>query len=87
MPSSQHAPATTEQRFSEVVRSATSADHERAAVLEKISAGLKARADELARLVDENWTPPVTASARLVSIIDDAAQHLGQAAYIRGIAS
>ncbi|MCV7151393.1 mycothiol transferase [Mycolicibacterium pyrenivorans] len=44
-------------------------------------------ADELARVVDQNWTPPVTASARLVSIIDDAAQHLGQAAYIRGIAS
>jgi hypothetical protein len=43
-------------------------------------------ADELARVVDEHWTPPVTASARLVSIIDDAAQHLGQAAYIRGIA-
>jgi hypothetical protein len=43
-------------------------------------------ADELARVVDERWTPPVTASARLVSIIDDAAQHLGQAAYIRGIA-
>ena len=43
--------------------------------------------DELAKVVDEAWTPPVTASARLVSIIDDAAQHLGQAAYIRGIAS
>ena len=43
-------------------------------------------ADELAKIVDERWTPPVTASARLVSIIDDAAQHLGQAAYIRGLA-
>ncbi|MCH9668056.1 MAG: mycothiol transferase [Actinomycetia bacterium] len=42
--------------------------------------------DELARVVDERWTPPVTASARLISIIDDAAQHLGQAAYLRGIA-
>lgn len=41
--------------------------------------------EELARVVDENWDPPVTASARLVSIIDDAAQHLGQAAYVRGI--
>lgn len=40
---------------------------------------------ELARIVDENWDPPVTASVRLVSIIDDCAQHLGQAAYIRGI--
>jgi hypothetical protein len=42
--------------------------------------------DELARVVDDNWDPPVTASARLVSIIDDCAQHLGQAAYVRGIA-
>ena len=43
-------------------------------------------AGELARIVDENWNPPVTASVRLVSIIDDCAQHLGQAAYLRGIA-
>ena len=43
-------------------------------------------AAELKRVVDTNWDPPVTASARLVSIIDDCAQHLGQAAYVRGIA-
>jgi hypothetical protein len=43
-------------------------------------------ADDLGRVVDRNWDPPVTASARLVSIIDDCAQHLGQAAYVRGIA-
>jgi uncharacterized protein DUF664 len=42
--------------------------------------------DELSRVVDTRWTPAVTASARLVSIIDDCAQHLGQAAYVRGIA-
>ncbi|AMO63354.1 Protein of uncharacterised function (DUF664) [Mycolicibacterium phlei] len=42
--------------------------------------------EELGRIVDTRWNPPVTASVRLVSIIDDAAQHLGQAAYIRGIA-
>ena len=42
-------------------------------------------AEDLARVVDENWDPPVTASARLVSIIDDCAQHLGQAAYLLGI--
>jgi Protein of unknown function (DUF664) len=42
-------------------------------------------ADELRRVVDTNWDPPVTASARLISIIDDCAQHLGQAAYVRGI--
>ncbi|MGB7871244.1 MAG: mycothiol transferase [Mycobacterium sp.] len=43
-------------------------------------------AEDLARIVDKNWDPPVTASARLVSIIDDCAQHLGQAAYVLGIA-
>ncbi|MBO0866701.1 MAG: mycothiol transferase [Mycobacterium sp.] len=42
--------------------------------------------DELARIVDTSWDPPVTASMRLVSIIDDCAQHLGQAAYVLGIA-
>jgi hypothetical protein len=42
--------------------------------------------EELSRIVDRRWTPAVTASARLVSIIDDCAQHLGQAAYVRGIA-
>ncbi|HYY00955.1 MAG TPA: mycothiol transferase [Mycobacterium sp.] len=43
-------------------------------------------ADDLERIVDRNWDPPVTASARIVSIIDDCAQHLGQAAYVLGIA-
>jgi Protein of unknown function (DUF664) len=43
-------------------------------------------AEDLARIVDPNWDPPVTASARIVSIIDDCAQHLGQAAYLLGIA-
>lgn len=42
-------------------------------------------AGELARVVDENFDPPVTASVRLVSIVDDCAQHLGQAAYLKGI--
>ncbi|MGN6694871.1 MAG: mycothiol transferase [Aquihabitans sp.] len=43
-------------------------------------------AAELARIVDTDWDPPVTASARLVSVIGDCLQHLGQAAYIRGLA-
>lgn len=42
-------------------------------------------ADELARVVDTHWDPPVTAGVRLVSILDDCAQHLGQAAYLRGL--
>ena len=42
--------------------------------------------DELARVVDTNWDPPVTAAVRLVSVIGDVLQHLGQAAYVRGLA-
>src|SRR6478672_9194487 len=37
------------------------------------------------RVVDEHWDPPVTLLARLVSIEQDAVQHLGQAAYVRGV--
>jgi hypothetical protein len=43
-------------------------------------------AADLERIVDRRWDPPVTASSRIVSIVDDCAQHLGQAAYLRGIA-
>ena len=42
-------------------------------------------AEELARVVDERWDPPVTVSVRLVSVIGDCLQHLGQAAYVRGL--
>ncbi|WOP17794.1 mycothiol transferase [Raineyella sp. LH-20] len=42
-------------------------------------------ADRLDDIVDERWDPPVTRGVRLVSIIDDAAQHAGQAAYVRGL--
>ena len=40
---------------------------------------------ELDRIVDRRWDPPVTLGVRLVSIADDCLQHLGQAAYLRGI--
>ena len=36
-------------------------------------------------MVDEQWDPPVTRGARLVSILDDAAQHIAQAAYVLGM--
>ncbi len=39
----------------------------------------------LARVVDSSWDPPVTVSIRLVSVIADDLQHVGQAAYLRGI--
>ena len=42
--------------------------------------------DELDRIVDTRWDPPVTAAVRLVSVIGDTLQHLGQAGYVRGLA-
>jgi uncharacterized damage-inducible protein DinB len=41
--------------------------------------------EDLDRVVDKRWDPPVTLGVRLVSVIDDDAQHAGQAAYVRGL--
>ncbi|MEP9413091.1 DinB family protein [Gordonia sp. VNQ95] len=41
--------------------------------------------DDLDRVIDTRWDPPVTLGVRLVSILDDDAQHVGQAAYLRGL--
>jgi hypothetical protein len=40
---------------------------------------------DLDRIVDRRWTPAVTLGVRLVSVMDDDMQHVGQAAYVRGI--
>jgi uncharacterized damage-inducible protein DinB len=40
---------------------------------------------DLDRVVDERWDPPVTLGVRLVSVVDDCAQHTGQAAYLLGL--
>lgn len=40
---------------------------------------------DLDQVVDHRWSPPVTRGVRLVSIIDDAAQHIAQAAYVCGM--
>ena len=42
-------------------------------------------AEDLDRIVDRRWDPPVTLGARLVSIADDDIQHTGQASYARGL--
>ncbi|MFE0751081.1 DinB family protein [Gordonia sp. NPDC058843] len=42
---------------------------------------------DLDRIVDHNWDPPVTLGVRLISVIDDDTQHIGQAAYVRGLLS
>lgn len=41
--------------------------------------------EDLDRVVDRRWDPPVTLGVRLVSVVDDCAQHLGQASYVRGL--
>lgn len=40
---------------------------------------------DLGRVVDERWDPPVTLGVRLVSVVSDDLQHVGQAAYVRGL--
>ncbi|MFE5839189.1 DUF664 domain-containing protein [Arthrobacter sp. NPDC056493] len=41
--------------------------------------------DDLDRVVDTRWDPPVTFGVRLVSTIADCLQHAGQAAYAKGL--
>jgi uncharacterized damage-inducible protein DinB len=41
--------------------------------------------DDLERVVDDAWDPPVTLAVRLVSVISDDLQHVGQAGYAKGL--
>jgi uncharacterized damage-inducible protein DinB len=41
--------------------------------------------DDLDRVVDTHWDPPVTLGVRLVSVVNEVNQHVGQAAYLRGL--
>jgi DinB superfamily len=41
--------------------------------------------EDLDRVVDVRWDPPVTLGVRLVSVVNDDDQHVGQAAYLRGL--
>lgn len=54
-----------------------------AAMTERFVSGLSA--GDLDRIVDESWSPPVTLGVRLVSVASDCLQHVGQAAYARGL--
>jgi uncharacterized damage-inducible protein DinB len=40
---------------------------------------------DLDRVIDEAWDPPVTVGVRLVSVVNDCTQHVGQMAYVRGL--
>jgi hypothetical protein len=42
-------------------------------------------AGDLDRVVDERWDPPVTLGVRLFSVVGDDLEHIGQAAYVRGV--
>lgn len=42
-------------------------------------------AGDLERIVDDRWDPPVSLGVRLVSVLSDDLQHVGQAAYLRGL--
>ncbi|GGW41092.1 hypothetical protein GCM10010503_16570 [Streptomyces lucensis JCM 4490] len=56
------------------------------AVHEQTLGALRAlAAKDLERIVDERWDPPVTLGVRLVSVLSDDLQHVGQAAYLRGL--
>lgn len=41
---------------------------------------------DLDEIIDERWDPPVKLGVRLVSVINDGTQHVGQALFVRGIA-
>jgi uncharacterized damage-inducible protein DinB len=41
-------------------------------------------ADDLDRVVDRRFDPPVTLGVRLMSVVSDDLQHIGQAALLRG---
>jgi hypothetical protein len=41
---------------------------------------------DLDKVIDRSWDPPVTVRVRLVSVLEDCLQHVGQAAYLRGLA-
>ncbi len=40
---------------------------------------------DLDRVIDESYDPPVTVGARLASVVGECFEHLGQAAYVRGL--
>jgi hypothetical protein len=40
---------------------------------------------DMDRIVDKRWNPPVTQGVRLVSVVNDCTQHVGQMAYLRGL--
>lgn len=40
---------------------------------------------DLDRIIDSSWDPPVSLGVRLLSVVADSLEHVGQAAFIRGV--
>jgi uncharacterized damage-inducible protein DinB len=40
---------------------------------------------DMDRVIDRRWDPPVTVGIRLVSVVNDCTQHVGQLAFLRGL--
>jgi hypothetical protein len=43
------------------------------------------RPEDLDEVIDRRWDPPVTRGVRLMSVLADSLQHLGQAELVRGV--
>ena len=43
--------------------------------------------ERLDEIIDDRWDPPVTVAVRIVSVVEDCFQHLGQANYVAGLLS
>jgi len=57
-----------------------------AAVAEQANSIVQALTDaDYDRIIDTRWDPPVTVAVRLVSVMNEVAQHVGQAGYVRGL--
>lgn len=61
------------------------ADYHRAVATRTLAYLEGVTSDELDRIIDRRWDPPVSVGVRLVSVISDCLQHAGAANYIRGL--
>jgi hypothetical protein len=57
------------------------------AAVHEMTVGMISRisSSRLDDIIDTRWDPPVTVAVRIVSVIDDCLQHLGQANYVAGL--
>jgi hypothetical protein len=85
-PPAEHGYAHTAEQVGQVRASADLLAGYHAAVADRSAAYVATLGpDDLDRVVDTRWDPPVTLGVRLVSVLGDVHQHTGQAAYVRGL--